>query len=95
MGGHALIVYSKLRAEQTRALQELQRQLESAQKAHEAEKIRVAQDHQRQLDHVQKTSEGNAERTRKRTEAEISDLRKNISKLEADLEKAWPPIPYP
>ncbi|TVY58600.1 Intracellular protein transport protein USO1 [Lachnellula cervina] len=78
----------KLRTEQSRATQDLQRQLEIVQKASEAEKTRISQDHQRQLDHVQKTAEANAERVRKRTEAEISDLQKNVSKLEADLEKA-------
>ncbi|KAF4630488.1 hypothetical protein G7Y89_g7650 [Cudoniella acicularis] len=60
---------------------------EALQRHHE-EDIRMAQDHQRQLEHVQKTAEANAERTRKRTEAEISDLRNSVSKLEADLEKA-------
>ncbi|TVY93311.1 Intracellular protein transport protein [Lachnellula willkommii] len=78
----------KLRTEQSRATQDLQRQLEIVQKASEAEKTRISQDHQRQLDHVQKTAEANAERIRKRTEAEISDLQKNVSKLEVDLEKA-------
>ncbi|RDL37240.1 ARM repeat-containing protein [Venustampulla echinocandica] len=53
-----------------------------------ADQEKVAQDHQRQLEHVQKTNEANAERTRKRMEAEISDLKSNISKLEADLSKA-------
>lgn len=52
-----------------------------------AEQEKAAQDHQRQLEHVQRTSEGNAERTRKRMEAEISDLKSNISKLEVDLSK--------
>lgn len=68
-------------------MQDLQRQLESTQKAAEAEKVRVTENHQRQLDHVQKTAESNSERTRKRTEAEISDLKNSVSKLEADLEK--------
>ena len=82
-----LMTSSKLRAEQSRATQDLQRQLEIVQKASEAEKTRTSQDYQRQLDHVQKTAEANAERIRKRTEAEFSDLQKNVSKLEADLEK--------
>jgi hypothetical protein len=82
-----LIFYSKLLTEQTRALQDLQRQLDQAQKAAQAEKARITEDHQRQLDHVQKTAEANAERTRRRTEAEISDLQTNVSKLEADVEK--------
>jgi phage-related protein len=47
----------------------------------------MVQDHQRQLDHVQKTAETNADRTRKRMEAEIADLQSHISKLEADLSK--------
>jgi phage shock protein A len=47
----------------------------------------MAQDHQRQLDHVRKTAEANADRTRKRMEAEIADLKNHISKLEADLSK--------
>lgn len=79
---------NKLRADHTRALQDLQKQLEQAQKAHESEKNRTGQDHQRQLDNIQKVAEENAERTRRRTEAEILDLRKNVSKLEADVEKA-------
>jgi hypothetical protein len=51
------------------------------------EQSRIVQDHQRQLEHVQKTAEANADRTRKRMEAEIADLQRNISKLEADLSK--------
>lgn len=35
----------------------------------------------------QKTAEANAEKTRKRMEAEIADLQKNVSKLEADFTK--------
>ncbi|KAN0119876.1 Uso1 / p115 like vesicle tethering protein, head region domain containing protein [Hyaloscypha variabilis] len=52
------------------------------------EQSRMAQDHQRQLEHVQKTAEANADRTRKRMEAEIADLQKHLSKVEADLAKA-------
>jgi len=52
------------------------------------EQSRMVQDHQRQLDHVQKTAEANADRTRKRMEAEIADLQSYIKKLEADLSKA-------
>jgi valyl-tRNA synthetase len=51
------------------------------------EQSRMAQDHQRQLEHVQKTAEANADRTRKRMEAEIADLQKHLSKVEADLAK--------
>lgn len=47
----------------------------------------MAQDHQRQLEHVQKTADANAERTRKRMEAEITDLQSRVSKLQADLSK--------
>ncbi|KAG9243049.1 p115 like vesicle tethering protein [Calycina marina] len=46
------------------------------------------QDHQRQLDHVQKTADANADRSRKRMEAEIAALQANVNKLEADLSKA-------
>ncbi|EPE25749.1 ARM repeat-containing protein [Glarea lozoyensis ATCC 20868] len=79
---------NKIREEQNRVVQDLQRQLDSTKKTNEANAERVAQDHQRQLDHVQKTTEANAARTRKRAEAEVSDLQKSLSKLEADLEKA-------
>lgn len=51
------------------------------------EQARIIQDHQRHLEHVQKTSEANAERLRKRTEAEIADLQSTISKLDTDLAK--------
>jgi hypothetical protein len=51
------------------------------------EQNRVVQDHQRQIEHIQKVAEANADRTRRRTEAEIVDLKNNISKLEADLTK--------
>ncbi|EHK97693.1 hypothetical protein M7I_6578 [Glarea lozoyensis 74030] len=78
---------NKIREEQNRVVQDLQRQLDSTKKTNEANAERVAQDHQRQLDHVQKTTEANAARTRKRAEAEVSDLQKSLSKLEADLEK--------
>ena len=47
----------------------------------------MLQDHQRQLEHVQKTAEANADRTRKRMEAEIADLQNHVTKLEADLSK--------
>ena len=67
--------------------QDLQRQLDNAQKTAEANAKRTLQDHQRQLEHVQKTSEASADRTRKRMDAEISDLQSNIKKLESDLEK--------
>jgi hypothetical protein len=65
-----------------------------------AEQSRMAQDHQRQLEHVQKTAEANADRTRKRLEAEIADLQSHLNKSEADLAKVKKPqgslytIPY-
>jgi len=65
LGATVLTIVSKLRVEQSR----------------------IVQDHQRQLEHVQKTAEANADQTRKRMEAEIADLQRNISKLEADLSK--------
>lgn len=37
---------------------------------------------------LQKTAEANAEKTRKRMEAEIADLQNNVNRLEADLTKA-------
>jgi hypothetical protein len=40
---------------------------------------------------LQKAAEVNAEKTRKRMEAEIADLQNHISKLEADLTKARNP----
>jgi predicted nuclease with TOPRIM domain len=78
---------SKLREEQSRVVQDLQRQLENVKRTNEVNAERMAQDHQRQLDHIQKTNEANAERLRKRAEAEVSDLQKSLSNLEADLEK--------
>jgi hypothetical protein len=59
------------------------------------EQSRMAQDHQRQLEHVQKTAEANADRTRKRMEAEIADLQKHLSKVEADLAKVKMPEKAP
>jgi hypothetical protein len=41
---------------------------------------------------LQKIAEADAERTRKRMEAEITDLQKSVSKLEADLTKARNPF---
>ncbi|CZR52065.1 related to transport protein USO1 [Phialocephala subalpina] len=68
---------------------------EALQKHHEedlkklhADQNREAQDHQQQLEDIQKTAAANAERTRKRTDAEIADLQTTVRKLEADLEKA-------
>lgn len=51
------------------------------------EQSRIIQDYQRQLEHVQKTADANADRTRKRMEAEITDLQTVINKLETDLTK--------
>lgn len=45
------------------------------------------QDLQLQLNLVRKTAEDDAERIRKRTEAEIADLKTYVAKLEFDLEK--------
>jgi predicted nucleic acid-binding Zn-ribbon protein len=56
-----------------------------------AEQSRILQDHQRQLEHVQNTAEANADRTRKRMEAEIADLQSHVTKLEADLSKVRKP----
>ncbi|TAQ89304.1 hypothetical protein B7494_g2378 [Chlorociboria aeruginascens] len=53
-----------------------------------AEQAKAAEDHKRQLEHVQKTADANADRTRRRMEAEITDLKNNITKLETDLAKA-------
>ncbi|KAH7397743.1 p115 like vesicle tethering protein [Cadophora sp. MPI-SDFR-AT-0126] len=66
----------------------LQRHHDDDMKKLQAEQARLIQDHQRQLEHVQKTSEANFDRIRKRTEAELADLRSKIGKLNADLAKA-------
>jgi hypothetical protein len=79
--------FSKLREEQIRVVQDLQRQLENVKRTNEINAESVAQDHQRQLDHIQKTNEANAERLRKRAEAEVSDLQKTLTKLVVDLDK--------
>ncbi|KAH8816298.1 p115 like vesicle tethering protein [Xylogone sp. PMI_703] len=54
----------------------------------QAEHARVIEDYRRQLDHVQRTAEANADRMRKKMEAENADLQSNVKKLEASLEKA-------
>lgn len=59
-----------------------------------AEQNREAEDHQQQLEDIHRTAVANAERTRKLTDAEITDLQNTIRKLEADLEKVFV-IPYP
>jgi Skp family chaperone for outer membrane proteins len=74
-------------------VQDLQRQLDNAQKIAEANAKRTLQDHQRQLEHVQKNSEASADRTRKRMDAEISDLQSKITKLESDLVKVARNLP--
>ncbi|PQE23148.1 hypothetical protein CJF31_00006857 [Rutstroemia sp. NJR-2017a BVV2] len=68
---------------------------EALQKHHEEElsklrneKEQISQDYQRQLEHAEKTAEANAERVRRRTDAEIADLQRKVERLEADLEKA-------
>jgi chromosome segregation ATPase len=53
------------------------------------EKEQISQDYQRQLEHAEKTAEANAERVRRRTDAEIADLQSKVERLEADLEKVW------
>ncbi|KAK0103568.1 hypothetical protein ONS95_005583 [Cadophora gregata] len=65
----------------------LQRHHDDDMKKLQTEQARLIQGHQRQLEHVQKTSEANADRIRKRTEAEIADLQTKIGKLNADLTK--------
>ena len=55
------------------------------------EQNRAMKDHQRQLEHVQKSAEANADRTRRRMEAEVKDLETSIGKLEADLSRASVP----
>ena len=52
-----------------------------------AEQAKAAQEYQQQLQHIQKTADVDAERIRKRTDAEIADLRTTVRKLESDLEK--------
>lgn len=47
----------------------------------------MTEEHQRQLEHVQKSSDANADRSRKRMDAEIVDLQSKISKLDAALTK--------
>jgi septal ring factor EnvC (AmiA/AmiB activator) len=42
---------------------------------------------QRQIQHVKRTADGDADRIRRRTEAEISDFRNRIAELEAELQK--------
>jgi len=85
------------RAKETAAveLSRIKNVTESLQKSHDeeirkqqAEHARIVQDHQRQLDHVQKTADANADRSRRRMEAEISNLQSDISKLETSLAKA-------
>jgi RPA family protein len=77
----------KLRAEQSRSIEDHQRQLEHVQKTSEANIERTRKRAEADKAEAQKIAEAAAERTRKRTEAEIADLQKNVSKLESDLTK--------
>jgi hypothetical protein len=83
----------KLRAEQSRIVEDHQRQLEHVQKTSEANVERTRKRLEAEKAELQKTAEAEAERTRKRMEAEIADLQKSVSKLEADLTKAGNPFP--
>lgn len=47
----------------------------------------VVQNLQRQLEHVQRSAEGDAARVRSRNEAEVTDLKTNIIRLDAELNK--------
>ena len=82
----------KLRAEQSRIIEDHKRQLEHVQKTSEANIERTRKRLEADKVELQKIAEADAERTRKRMEAEIADLQKSVSKLEIDLAKANPPF---
>jgi intracellular protein transport protein USO1 len=84
---HLLIGDRKLRAEQSRIVEDHQRQLEHVQRTSEANIERTRKRLEAEKAELQKIAEADAERTRKRMEAEIADLQRNINKLETDLTK--------
>lgn len=80
----------RIETEHSEAQIKMQAQLSSLEQANKSQ----LNDHQRQLDHVQRTAEANAERARKRMEAEITDLQKELSELKAELTKVFiTPLP--
>ena len=82
-----LTLTSKLRAEQSRIIQDHQRQLQHVQETAKADIERTRKQLEAEKADIQKTADGNAERTRKRMQAELADLQNTIGKLEADLAK--------
>ena len=50
--------------------------------------------HQKQLEQIRKIAEAEAEKIRRRTDAEIADLKATISRLEVDLMKVRA-LPFP
>ena len=90
----------KLRAEQSRTIDDHQRQLDHVQKTSEANIERTRKRLEADKAELQKIAEADAERTRKRMEAEIADLQSHLNKSEADLAKVKKPkgslytIPY-
>jgi hypothetical protein len=78
----------KLRAEQSRTIDDHQRQLDHVQKTSEANIERTRKRLEADKAELQKIAEADAERTRKRVEAEIADLQRSVRKLEIDLTKA-------
>jgi len=83
--------HQKTRAEITR----LKSINDGLQRNHEQELVTVRREHrskeeqlQKQIDSVRKAAESDAERVRRRSEAEKADLKATISRLEVDLMKA-------
>jgi hypothetical protein len=66
----------------------LQNHHEEDMKKLQMEHDKKIQDFQRQLQHVQRAAEGEAERLRRRAEAEISDLKASNSKIKSELSEA-------
>ena len=76
-----------MRAEQTRMVEDYQRQLGHVQKTADANAERTRKRMEAEMADLKKTAEADADRTRKRMEAEIADLQSQISRLQADLAK--------
>lgn len=53
----------------------------------ETENDKKLQDLQRQLDHVQRAAEGDADRIRRRTDAEIAELKSILARTQDEMEK--------
>lgn len=74
----------KIQKEHRLKEEQVQKQIESVRKEHSAKEAQLHQ----QIEAVRKAAESDAERVRRRSEAEKADLKATISRLEVDLMKA-------